>query len=165
MAWSAKIVGAVGGRLVVKIALPTASAYSLIESMRFRMRYGMDRLEITPMTKASILSSVASGSGAGGRAPAGSREAPPPATPVESEKEKPTEDMDHDDITTAPYREKDSETEASDTSTDTIVQNRSIDDEEADMLLGPFDTETQETDQATAATNMNDDLIQQQNEC
>ena len=55
---SVKVMGVDGGKIVAKLALPSSTAYSLLESMQYCLRYGMDQLEIIPMTRGSITSAA-----------------------------------------------------------------------------------------------------------
>ena len=127
VAWKVQVVGADGGKVVAKLALPSASAYSLVSSMEYRLRYGMDRLEIVPTTGVSVSSVVAPGPGVPKDGPPGGEgEAPPIGEPPSGEtpREEPSSGETH-------WRKKEELLSSSresaysdlETSTDTIIPN------------------------------------------
>ena len=155
--WKVQVVGSDGGRVVVKLALPSASAYSLIDSMEYRLMYGMDRLEIVPTTRVSVLSAAASGAGVGTDGAAGGGSTDPPAGDPEPSCSGTTEWRKGKDLSS-------SETEHSDLDTST---NTVIDDAERKRLLDS-DVEEDKTpekeDMDTETAQMiNDPAVDEQN--
>ena len=57
--------------MVVKLALPSAPAYSLVASMKYCLQYGIDQLEIILTTRRSVALAEASGPGVGVQGSAG----------------------------------------------------------------------------------------------
>ena len=150
--WSVRVVGADGGKMVVKLSLPSSTAYSLLESMQYRLRYGMDRLEIVPITRGGSIASAAAlapGVPVEGQpkqseavpAPTGETSKQPvgihPVVPMPTG-EVPIETANvQADNTLTQWRDNEdlNTTKWSDTSTDTVVDNRSIDEETANKML------------------------------
>ena len=160
--WKVKVVGSDGGKVVAKLALPSASAYSLILSMEYRLRYGMDRLEIVPTTRTSIASAVVRDpvvrvdGAAGGEStgpPAGTPdEDPDPADPKAADP-KASEWRDRKET----YTSRDSEL---DTSTETVTE---VDDETTDELLNT-DMEVETQSKETSDPRI-DPEVEKQNSC
>ena len=157
--WKVQVVGSDGGRVVVKLALPSASAYSLIDSMEYRLMYGMDRLEIVPTTRVSVLSAAASGAGVGTDGAAGGGSTDPPAGDPEPSCSGTTEWRKGKDLSS-------SETEHSDLDTST---NTVIDDAERKRLLDSDveedkTPENEDMDTVTETAQMiNDPAVDEQN--
>ena len=174
VAWKVKVVGSDGGKVVVKLALPSASAYSLVESMEYRLRYGMDKLEIVPTTRSSIASAMVPGPRAGVDGAAGGGSRAPPAKEASAEP-KATADATADATTdatvdpkTTTWRDKEESYTSRDSDLETSTETV-IDTEEQDKLLDTdteMDTEkTSGNEQPieTASDTVNDPGVVEQN--
>ena len=149
--WKVRVVGSDGGKVVAKLALPSASAYSLILSMDYRLRYGMDRVEIVPMTRTSVASTVVLDPVVGVDGVAGAGNTDPPAGPS------------NEDPKATYWRDKKEEINSRDseleTSTETVTE---IDDETTDKLL---DTDMEIEAQKETGDPHNDPEVGKQNRC